>query len=88
MANIDQDRGTAVVTGGGTPFKVFTPFFTAQRGTVGRVGLGMSMVHNLVTSALQGTIDIHSREGQGTRVTIKLPDIITEDVAASTAAGS
>ncbi|WP_432734710.1 cache domain-containing protein [Maridesulfovibrio sp. FT414] len=52
--------------------KVFEPFFTTKRGD-GGTGLGMSIVYNLVTSRLGGTISCSSVEGQGTAFTIYLP---------------
>jgi len=52
--------------------KVFDVFFTTGRGR-GGTGLGMSIVHNLVTSALQGEIQLRSEPGQGTCVTLDLP---------------
>jgi len=52
--------------------QVFTAFFTTKRGQ-GGTGLGMAIVHNLVTTALHGTIDIDSKLGQGTTVTIDFP---------------
>lgn len=52
--------------------RVFDPFFTTQRGRGGS-GLGMHIVHNLVTDLLGGTIEVSSTPNQGTRVTIRLP---------------
>lgn len=52
--------------------KVFEPFFTTKRGD-GGTGLGMSIVYNLVSSRLGGTISCSSVEGQGTAFTIQLP---------------
>lgn len=52
--------------------KVFEPFFTTKRGE-GGTGLGMSIVYNLVSSRLGGTISCSSVEGQGTAFTIQLP---------------
>lgn len=58
--------------------KVFEPFFTTKRGD-GGTGLGMSIVYNLVTSRLGGTISCSSEEGQGTAFTIHLPlDIVVD----------
>lgn len=55
--------------------RVFNPFFTMGR-TQGGSGLGLAIVHNLVTSALQGTIQITSELGQGTTVVICLPAVV------------
>ena len=52
--------------------RVFDPFFTTQRGRGGS-GLGMHIVHNLVTDLLGGTIEVTSAPHQGTQVTIRLP---------------
>ena len=52
--------------------RVFEPFFTTGRGQGGS-GLGMSIVHSLVTAHLQGDIQLESRPGEGTTVTLRLP---------------
>ncbi|HEY0132890.1 MAG TPA: HAMP domain-containing sensor histidine kinase, partial [Nannocystis sp.] len=52
--------------------RIYEPFFTTQRGRGGS-GLGMHIVHNLVTELLGGAIEIASTPGQGTRVSIRLP---------------
>ncbi len=51
---------------------IFEPFFTTRRGTGGS-GLGMHVVHNLVTELLRGTITIESSPGVGTRIAIRFP---------------
>lgn len=49
--------------------KIFNPFFTTkERGT----GLGLSIVKKIIEGH-NGMIDLESREGEGTRVTITLP---------------
>lgn len=55
--------------------RVFDVFFTTGRGQ-GGTGLGMSIVHNLVTSALQGQISIDSEPGKGTAVTVDFPQVV------------
>ena len=50
---------------------VFEPFFTTKRVGHG-TGLGMSIVYSVVTSH-GGTIEVHSEEGAGSRLTIRLP---------------
>lgn len=52
--------------------KIFNPFFTTKRGKGGS-GLGLSIVYNLVTSALGGEVDCHSQIDIGTNFIIKLP---------------
>jgi signal transduction histidine kinase len=49
--------------------RIFDPFFTTRdRGS----GLGLSIVRKIIESH-SGTIELESRENQGTKVTIKLP---------------
>jgi signal transduction histidine kinase len=55
--------------------KVTEPFFTTGHDK-GGTGLGMSIVHNMVTSALQGTLTIKSQLGKGTTVTISFSQAI------------
>ncbi|HVT05381.1 MAG TPA: cyclic nucleotide-binding domain-containing protein [Thermoanaerobaculia bacterium] len=57
--------------------RVFEPFFTTGR-SQGGTGLGMAIVHNLVTTALRGTIEIDSELGKGTTVTLTLPREVPE----------
>lgn len=52
--------------------KLFDPFFTTKRGSGGS-GLGMHIVFNLVTQALQGKITVDSTPGQGTRYDMLIP---------------
>jgi signal transduction histidine kinase len=51
---------------------VFDPFFTTGR-SKGGTGLGMAIVHNIVTTALKGSIELESRLGSGTTVMLSLP---------------
>ena len=51
---------------------VFEPFFTTRLGQGGS-GLGLHLVHRLVTEVLSGKIELESRSGVGTRVIIDLP---------------
>ncbi|MFA5905120.1 MAG: HAMP domain-containing sensor histidine kinase, partial [Desulfobacula sp.] len=52
--------------------KVFDPFFTTRRGK-GGTGLGMSIVFNLVTQTLKGSIECESSPGNGVVFTMKFP---------------
>lgn len=52
--------------------RIFEPFYTTKRGNGGS-GLGMSIVYNLATQALQGTISLTSEPGKGTKVVLTLP---------------
>ena len=49
--------------------KVFLPYFTTRDGGT---GLGMAIVHELV-SAMRGTIQVQSVLGVGTTFTVHLP---------------
>jgi signal transduction histidine kinase len=51
---------------------VFDPFFTTQRGRGGS-GLGLFIVHNLVTEGLSGSIRLESSSGNGTKFTLEFP---------------
>jgi signal transduction histidine kinase len=63
-------------TGPGIPpalvAKIFDPFFTTKRGHGGS-GLGLSIIHNLITGILRGTISVESQPNQGTTFTICFP---------------
>ncbi|MDE2430317.1 MAG: GAF domain-containing protein, partial [Burkholderiales bacterium] len=52
--------------------RIFDPFFTTKLGRGGS-GLGLSIVHNLVTTIMGGKIDVSSVYGSGTRFTLLLP---------------
>lgn len=52
--------------------RVFDPFFTTKLGQGGS-GLGMNIVYNIVREVLGGSIEIDSRPGAGTRITVELP---------------
>ncbi|HKK91088.1 MAG TPA: response regulator [Desulfobacteraceae bacterium] len=52
--------------------KMFEPFYTTMRGK-GGTGLGMSIVFNLVTQTLKGTIECRTAPGSGAEFTIKFP---------------
>ena len=52
--------------------RIFDPFFTTKMGR-GGTGLGLNIVHNLVTDVLGGTIRVDSQEARGTRFWLVLP---------------
>jgi len=52
--------------------KIFDPFFTTKR-SQGGSGLGMHVVHNLVTSTLGGTILCNSKPQNGIEFKIEIP---------------
>ncbi|WP_430883177.1 sensor histidine kinase [Fusibacter sp. JL216-2] len=58
--------------------KIFTPFFTTKQGEGGS-GLGMHIVHTLVTEKFGGTIEVGPNAGKGVRFNIFLPKIKEED---------
>jgi signal transduction histidine kinase len=51
---------------------VFDPFFTTRRAG-GNTGLGLYIVHNLVTEQLGGRITLNSEQGKGTTISMTLP---------------
>jgi signal transduction histidine kinase len=51
--------------------KIFDPFFTTKRTGEG-TGLGLSVCHRLI-EIHHGVMNVESAEGQGTRVTVRLP---------------
>jgi signal transduction histidine kinase len=57
--------------------KVFEPFFTTGRAH-GGAGLGLSVVYNLVTAALHGSVTAESTLGQGATFTVTFPHAIPE----------
>lgn len=57
--------------------RIFEPFFTTAR-SQGGTGLGLSMVYNLVTAALHGTVKAESALGEGTTVTVAFPQVLPD----------
>ncbi len=64
----DDGRGIANENLG----KIFDPFFTTKLGQGGS-GLGLHIVHNLVTGVLAGRVEVRSEAGKGTTFYIDLP---------------
>lgn len=52
--------------------RVFDPFFTTRLGQGGS-GLGLHIVHNIVTEVLGGHVDVSSQPGAGTVFTLRVP---------------
>lgn len=76
LAGADHFRLTVRDYGQGIPpenlERIFEPFFTTGRSS-GGTGLGMTIVYNLVTAALQGQIEVQSEVGEGTTVMVTFP---------------
>jgi signal transduction histidine kinase len=53
--------------------KAFDPFYTTMRGK-GGTGLGMSIVFNLVTQTLKGSIECETEPGSGVRFIMRFPE--------------
>ena len=71
MAQIEiEDRGAGIDPV--TLKAVFDPFVTTRMGGGGS-GLGMYVVHNLVVEMLNGTVEVESEQGRGTRVRVWVP---------------
>jgi signal transduction histidine kinase len=54
--------------------RVFEPFFTTRR-RQGGTGLGLHIVHNIVTGRLGGRISVASEPGQGTTFRVVIPRV-------------
>ncbi|MBR1232431.1 HAMP domain-containing histidine kinase [Bradyrhizobium sp. AUGA SZCCT0182] len=52
--------------------QVFDPFFTTRRDQ-GNTGLGLHIVHNIVTNRLGGRIHLETKPGMGTKIQIIMP---------------
>jgi len=66
-----------------TSQKMFEPFFTTKD-SMGGAGLGLSMVYGIVKQS-GGTIDVATKVGGGTTVTVYLPVARTTEQPASVA---
>ncbi|MGA9422489.1 MAG: ATP-binding protein [Rhodanobacteraceae bacterium] len=56
--------------------RIFEPFFTTSLGKGGN-GLGLSIVSNIVTDVLGGTIRVNSRPGAGTSMIVCIPRVVS-----------
>ncbi|MDQ7989090.1 MAG: ATP-binding protein [Candidatus Dactylopiibacterium sp.] len=54
--------------------RIFDPFFTTRLGRDGS-GLGLNIVHNIVTGVLGGEIEVTSEENHGACFTLRLPRV-------------
>ena len=61
--------------------QVFDPFFTTRRDQ-GSTGLGLHIVHNIVTNRLGGRIQLETRPGVGTKFRIVVPRVAPLELAA------
>ena len=57
--------------------RIFDPFFTTKLGRGGS-GLGMHIVHSIVTQLLGGQIEVDSRPGHGATMILRLPCVAPE----------
>ena len=64
---------------------VFDPFFTTQRAK-GNTGLGLHIVHNLVTEQLGGRVTVISAPGKGTSIRMIFPLVAPRDAVRPTSA--
>jgi PAS domain S-box-containing protein len=68
LRSLDHGRGIAQ----DDLSRVFDPFFTTRLGKGGS-GLGLNVVHNIVTQLLGGTIGVESEPGKGACFTVTIP---------------
>lgn len=67
--------------------RAFEPFFTTRRGQ-GGTGLGLHIVHNIVTGRLGGRISVSSEPGRGTTFRVLIPCVAPHDDTAPAIVGS
>ncbi len=71
-----NDNGVGMDTK--TLSKIYDPFFTTKRNTMGGTGLGMHIVYNLIVQSLGGRIECTSNPDIGTSFVIQTPLIPPE----------
>jgi len=54
--------------------KIFDPFYTTKKGEISGIGLGLTIVQQIVRTH-HGRISIKSKVGEGTTVTVRLPTL-------------
>ena len=52
--------------------RIFDPLFTTKPSGQA-LGLGLTLVHDIVTTKFDGTLEVASQPGQGTTVTLRFP---------------
>ncbi|MDY0870839.1 PAS domain S-box protein [Dongia rigui] len=62
--------------------RIFDPFYTSKLGQGGS-GLGLHIVHNIVTDVLAGSVSVESDVGTGTAFVITLPQTTPQATAAT-----
>jgi signal transduction histidine kinase len=81
IAAVDADTVELVVADDGVGMddavraRIFDPFFTTKMGR-GGTGLGMNIVHGIVTRILGGQISVHSAPGEGSRIRVVFPRVL------------
>jgi PAS domain S-box-containing protein len=60
--------------------QAFNPFFTTRRDQ-GCIGLGLHVVHSIVTNRLGGRLNVNSEPGEGTRIQVILPRVAPAEPA-------
>ena len=65
-----KDNGTGMTED--VKAKIFQPFFTTKPTGQG-TGLGLSLAYDIITKGHGGTLEVESKEGEGTTFIVKLP---------------